>query len=117
MVAVLLLEVHADSIHDGPGFALDCSELGPAWVQNLHYASEGLCPALHSDPEILEGVVDTEKYQKVVLWKMVYFHVDERVVERGCPPGNSLEEEGLDLLGLAEISWVLGDNKGKESDH
>ena len=117
MVAVLLLEVHVDLIHGGPGFVLDCSDLGPAWVQNLHYVSEGLCPALYSGPEILEVVVDTEKYQKAVLWKMGYFHVDEMVVERGYPPGNSLEEGELDRLGLAETSWVSEDNKGKESDH
>ena len=104
--AVLLLEVHVDSVHDGSSSVLDCFDLGPTWVQNLHTVSEGLCPVSCSEPEILEVVVDTEKYQKVVPSKMGYFHVNEMVVERGYPPGNSLEEGGLDLLELAGISWV-----------
>ena len=52
-----------------------------------------------------------------VPWKMGYFRVDEMVVERGFLPGNCLEEEDQDPLGLVEIYWVSGDNKEKVFDH
>ena len=103
---VLPLEVHVDLAHGRSSFGLDRIGSGPAWVQNLHYFSEGPCSVLHSDPELLEVDVDIEKFQKAVLWKMGYFHVTEMVVERGYPLGNSLEEVGLDLLGLVGTGWV-----------
>ena len=71
---------------------------------------------LGSGYELLEVVVDMEKFLIAVLQKMEYFHVAEKVVERDYPLGTLPEEGGPALLWVG-VHQLWEDNMERESEH